>query len=192
MCTAESGVRVTSGDEARFASLYGRYQRKVAAYCRRRADLDQVEDLTAEVFLTVWRMIGEVPEGDDALRWIYRIAYLVINNHWRKSGRTKKLAQKLDAIGISHQTALQDQVVMRQELREVLEAASRLKSRDQEILRLSLWEQLSHEDIGVVLDIEPNAAKQRLHRARKSLVREHQRVAKNPALSPAAQEGGEQ
>ena len=185
---------MTRSNEARFASLYEKHHSEVAAYCRRRAAADDVEDLTADVFLTIWRKIDDAPDGANALRWIYRIAYLVLTNHWRGSGRKKKLAAKLEAIGVLPQTALPDQVVMRQELEEVLEAANRLRRRDREILRLSLWEHLSHEDIAAILDIEPNTAKQRLHRARKALVREHERLTRKrtrPQPSPAAQKGGE-
>lgn len=163
----------------------------MAAYCRRRAEVDHVDDLMADVFLTVWRKIDDVPDSDEVLPWLYRIAYLVLTNHWRRRGRKRKLDSKLRSLGLPVETSMQDQVVMREELREVLQAASRLRPGDQEILRLSLWEHLSHEDIGAVLGITPNAAKQRLHRARQALVREHQRLIRRPQHSPAAQEGGE-
>ncbi len=173
--------------------MYERYHRKVAAYCRRRADADEVDDLTAEVFLTVWRKIDDAPDGEEGLRWIYRIAYLVLTNHWRGIRRKQRLDSKLESMGVTPRTTLQEQVVLRQEVREVMEAASRLRPHDQEILRLSLWEHLSHEDVGVVLDIQPNAAKQRLHRARKALAREHERLHQKTTLddSPAARRGGE-
>lgn len=182
---------MTRSGEARFLSLYETYHRHVAAYCRRRAEPDQVDDLVAEVFLAVWRKIEDAPDGEEALRWIYRIAYLVLTNHWRGAGRRKRLHHKLERVGVEPTRSLQEQVVMRDELRGVLEAARRLRPRDQEILRLSLWEHLSHEEIGAVLRIQPNAAKQRLHRARKALVREYEQMSKVSQFSPAAQEGGE-
>lgn len=182
---------MTRSGEARFASLYETYHSHVAAYCRRRAAADQVDDLIAEVFLIAWRKIDDAPQGDEALRWLYRIAYLVLTNHWRRSGRTKRLHQKLESIGVAAATSLQEQVVIRDELREVLAAAGRLRPRDQEILRLSLWEHLSHNEIGAVLGIEPNTAKQRLHRARKALVREYEHMSRDSQFSPAAQKGGE-
>ena len=84
-----------------------------------------------------------------------------------------------------------DEVVIRDEVRAVVDLADRLKQGDQEILRLSLWEHLSHEEIGSVLNISPNAAKQKLYRDRKALVREYTRAPKKSAVSPTAQEGGE-
>lgn len=182
---------MTRSGEARFLSLYETYRNHVAAYCRRRASADHVDDLVAEVFLTVWRKIDDAPDDEEALPWIYRISYLVLTNHWRGTGRKKRLHAKLESLGVDVAHSPQDQVVIRDELRAVLEAAQRLRPRDQEILRLSLWEHLPHDQIGAVLGIEPNAAKQRLHRARKALVREYEHMSKGPQFSPAAQEGGE-
>ena len=183
-----------SGDEDRFDGVYRRYHAKVAAYCRRRSNADEYEDLVAEVFLAVWRKIGQAPRDEDVLPWLYRIAYLVLTNHWRRNYRVGRVQESLRVIGVPSPPALDEQLVMRKELQDVLAAAARLRTRDQEILRLSLWEQLSHEEIGTVLDIQPNAAKQRLHRARKALIMEHTRLSgspKRPQHSPTAREGGE-
>lgn len=183
-----------SGDEDHFAEVYRRYHEHVAAYCRRRSRADEYEDVVADVFLTVWRKIGNAPRNGDVLPWLYRIAYLVLTNHWRAKNRSGRLQEKLRAVGVASAPALEDQLVMRKELQDVMTAAARLRSRDQEILRLALWEHLSHEEIGTVLDIQPNTAKQRLHRARKALIREHRRLSgasKSHPTSPAAREGGE-
>ena len=58
----------------------------------------------------------------------------------------------------------------------MLEAAARLSEKDAEVLRLVAWEQLSPAAVAAVLDIEPNAVKQRLHRARRNLAREYRRL----------------
>jgi RNA polymerase sigma-70 factor (ECF subfamily) len=149
-----------------------------------------VDDLVADVFLTAWRRIGDAPIDDDAgLGWLYRIAYHHAGNHWRGASRRKRLEAKLESIGVQPKPLIQDQLIVRDEVRQVLEAAQNLRERDVEILRLALWEHLSSEEIGVVLGITPNAAKQRLHRARKNLAREYQRT--RQSSTPAAWEGGE-
>lgn len=181
---------MTQSEASRFAALYERYYPHVYAYCRRRSYKDAVDDLVADVFLTVWRKIDSAPDDDDPIQWLYRIAYLVLTNHWRRSGRQKKLAEKLRSIGAEPMPLIPDQFVVREEVREVLEAARRLRREDQELLRLSLWEGLSMADMASVLGIKENAAKQRLHRARKRLVREHEQLTKSIAVSPAALKGG--
>jgi RNA polymerase sigma-70 factor (ECF subfamily) len=182
---------MTQGEAATFAYLYQTFYRQVYAYCGRRVGADSVDDLVADVFLTVWRRIGDAPTGEGALGWLYRISHLTTSNHWRGTSRRKKLDDKLESIGIQPVPLVQDQVVVREQVREVIAAAQHLRERDVEVLRLSLWEHLSSDEIGAVLEISPNAAKQRLHRARTNLVREYERTNRNPA-APAAQEGGVQ
>ena len=60
-----------------------------------------------------------------------------------------------------------------------------------EIIKLSIWEHLSNGEIATVLGIEPNAVRQRLHRAKKRLAQEFEKHQKQITASPAAQEGGE-
>ena len=182
---------MTQGEAATFAHLYQTFYRNVYAFCGRRVDADSVDDLVADVFLTVWRRIADAPSGDGVLGWLYRISYLVASNHWRGTSRRKRLDEKLESIGIQPAPLVQDQVVVREQVLEVIAAAQRLRERDVEILRLSLWEHLSADEIGAVLDINSNTAKQRLHRARNNLVREYERTNKNTA-TPAAQKGGAQ
>ena len=79
-----------------------------------------------------------------------------------------------------------------EESRLVLAAAGRLGRTDAEVLRLSAWEQLGIADIAAVLNIDPNAVKQRLHRARRNLGREYRRLQHSPLSTPAAAKGGAQ
>jgi DNA-directed RNA polymerase specialized sigma24 family protein len=58
------------------------------------------------------------------------------------------------------------------------------------MLRLVAWEQLSIDDIAVVLEIAPNAVKQRLHRARRNLAREYRRLQSRQTSTPDAPTGG--
>lgn len=182
---------MTPSEAAKFASIYDSYHRHVYAYCRRRVDVDQVDDVVAEVFLTLWRKIGHAPSGEDALKWLYHTAHLVLSNHWRGSNRARKLGEKLQAIGLEPAPLVPDQIVRRDEVREVLEVATRLRPRDLEILRLALWEELDLSTIADILQIKANAAKQRFHRAKKNLVKEYERTHPREIESPAAQKGGE-
>ena len=76
------------------------------------------------------------------------------------------------------------------ERRLVLDAAACLGDTDAEVLRLVAWEQLGVVDIATVLEIAPNAVKQRLHRARRNLAREYRRLESRPRSTPDAARGG--
>ncbi|MGB7860098.1 MAG: RNA polymerase sigma factor [Acidimicrobiia bacterium] len=173
--------------EARFVAVYQEFYPDVYAYCRRRLGSDVTDDVVADTFLTAWRRIKDIPAGPEALLWLYRVAYRSIGHQWRSLSRRKKLDAKLISLG--HQVAppTEDFVVQTDEARQILEAASRLKPTDYEVLRLASWEQLSHVEIGRVLGITTDAVTQRLYRARKKITKEINRI---QSPSPAAPEGG--
>lgn len=160
---------MTSRDEDKFADLYQTHRSSVWLYCRRRVGVDRADDAMGDVFLTAWRRIADAPSAPGALPWLYRIAHLTVSNHWRTFGRKRRLQEKVDAIGVSAPAAVADQIVVREEVRRVVALLDGLKASDAEILRLAAWEQLDTEQIAAVLDISPDAAKQRLSRARKRL-----------------------
>lgn len=176
--------------ERRFADLYETYFRHVYAYCHRRTGPDRADDAVAEVFLAAWRKIDKVPEGPADLPWLYGVAYGVVRNLWRGARRKGRLEQKLQALGIDPVAPAETLVVLREETRQILLALSRLSEKEQEILKLSVWEDLPHSDIALTLGISPEAVRQRLSRARKSLTREYDRLEKRANTAPAAQEGG--
>jgi RNA polymerase sigma-70 factor (ECF subfamily) len=183
-------VTVMSPTDVRFAEIYGSYFKHVHAYFRRRTTPDRVDDATAETFLIAWRKIGQVPDGEDALPWLYGVANGVISNLWRGASRQKRLSQRLNAMGVESVAPPEEFVVMRQEAHQILTALSSLKRADQEVLRLSIWEDLSSKDLAQSLNISVDAARQRLSRARKNLARQYDRLDAKQKISPIAQNGG--
>lgn len=180
---------MTSSD-ARFAELYQLYYRKVLLYCRRRTAPDLVDDAVADTFLAAWRKIKDVPGGSEALPWLYTVAYRAIGHQYRTTGRHRKLRKKLSAIGVPDAADSGELVVTDHESHQVLEALSKLRRSDQELLRLSVWEELSTSEMATVLDISVAAAKKRVTRAKTALARSYQRLERSsPNL--AVQRGGE-
>jgi DNA-directed RNA polymerase specialized sigma24 family protein len=75
------------------------------------------------------------------------------------------------------------------ERRLALDAAARLGDTDAEVLRLLVWEQLPVTGIAAVLGIDPNAVRQRLHRAKANIGREYRRL-RQPPVDIECGEGG--
>jgi RNA polymerase sigma-70 factor (ECF subfamily) len=179
-----------SGEDALFTQLYHRHYRPIRDFCRRRVDGDLVDDAVAETFLTAWRRLEDVPAGDGALVWLYAVAYRVIGHQWRSTARRRRLEDRLRSVVPRPASAADDLVTDGDESRLVLDAAARLGDTDAEVLRLAAWEQLAIADIAAVLEIAPNAVKQRLHRARRNLAREYRRLDAQPTSTPDAAKGG--
>jgi len=123
----------------------------------------------AEVFLVVWRRIDDVPDGEDAPLWLYDIAHNVVRNVDRSMRRRDRLSERLRPFRSPSAPDPETLVVRRSEDDEVLAALTELRPTDQEILRLSIWEELSNKEIAEVLGIDPHAVTMRLTRARNRL-----------------------
>jgi RNA polymerase sigma-70 factor (ECF subfamily) len=176
--------------EARFVDVYRRYGRQIQAYCARRTDGSQVADAVADTFLVAWRRIDQVPDGEAALLWLYAVAYRVLSHQWRHKARSRRLIQRLQGLA-DVESFSPDLVLLRgEEHREILLAVTRLRPIDQEILRLTLWEELPNADVAVVLGIAITAVKERAHRARRNLAAEYQKLSGDRHPLPSAQERG--
>jgi RNA polymerase sigma-70 factor (ECF subfamily) len=127
----------------------------------------------------VWKKLDEVPTGEATLPWLYGVAYRVVSHQWRSAARGKRLIDRLAELAVVELPTPDLVLLRREEDRLVLEAASRLRPVDQEILRLTLWEGLSHADVAKVLDVAPSVIKQRAYRARHALAVEFQKPNRN-------------
>jgi RNA polymerase sigma-70 factor (ECF subfamily) len=153
-------------DELRFRDLYRAHYRALQAFARRRcADPADAHDVVAETFLVLWRRIGEAPDGEEALLWLFGVARRVVANQRRSQTRRDRLTARLRALP-QDPLAVDSIAFARADAKTVLRAMARLSERDREVLLLAAWEGLSHAQIARVLGCSENAAMIRLHRAR--------------------------
>jgi RNA polymerase sigma-70 factor (ECF subfamily) len=179
-----------SDEEAKFAELYRRYVKQLHAYCLRRTSRSHAADAVADTFLVAWKKIDQIPRDDAALPWLYAVAFRILSHQWRHRARSRKLRDRLGGLADAGVEPPDVLVVRDEEYRIVLKASAQLRPIDQEVLRLTLWEELSHADVAMVLGIDPDAAKQRAYRARRNLAKEYKKIT-NDRRPPAAREGGE-
>jgi RNA polymerase sigma-70 factor (ECF subfamily) len=159
---------------ARFRAVYDMNYHRVLGYVLRRATTrEDAEDVVAETFLTAWRRLEEAPYGEGARLWLYGVARNALANQRRGERRRERLSGRLQAEPIPaprHHADSQGQ------LGPAAAAFARLKADDRELLALVAWEELDPGEIATVLGCSRNAARIRLHRARRRLARELQRA----------------
>ena len=148
----------------RFDALFASYSSDIVAYCRWRAgSASDAQDAAAEVFLTAWRRLAELPEGDAARVWLYATARRVIANQRRSSRRRLALHERL-----AHEASVPRQAPVPDPAEPLVhEVLHRLGPRDREVLLLAEWEGLSPTQIAAVLGCLTATARGRLHRARR-------------------------
>lgn len=164
------GVAHSSNDERRreeiFEEIYRAHYDAVARYALRRArSPDDAVDVIGETFLTAWRRLDDLPDGDGARLWLYGVARRVLANHRRGAARRELLATRLRGEFAEAAPARPAETVA------VRAAFGRLSDDDRELLSLTGWEGLSPGEIAEVLGCRAGAVRARLHRARKRFAR---------------------
>ncbi len=182
-------------DEPAFRQLFTETYRALVAYARRRVASHQVDDVVGEVYATAWRRRTDFNLDAPPLPWLYGIAANVVRNLQRADGRHLRLVERIEAepahVGHSMVDPADRAGV---ELRAALE---RLSFDDQEVLRLVAWEGLPHVEVGQILGCSTNAVGVRVHRARKRLEIELERLVSaeatqlqpNPQSNPPSTKG---
>jgi RNA polymerase sigma-70 factor (ECF subfamily) len=156
-------------DEAqRFTALFLQYRIPVHDFARRRLGSDAAQEVVAETFLVAWRRLDDVPPH--ALPWLYQVATYEIATLRRRLLKLANLERALlrDPVTVGER---HDPGPARVLAQAVGAAFRSLGPRDQEILRLAAWEQLSSADGAAVLGCSVSAYRMRLHRARVLLAR---------------------
>jgi RNA polymerase sigma factor (sigma-70 family) len=157
-----------AGDGEAFVEVIGRHESAVGAYLSRRAGRDVAEDLLAEVWVGA---VGSRATYDraypDARPWLFGVARNTLRRHWRSRPAEDpvpdlgELAAKCDPW-----PAVDERVDGEAVLRTAL---SSLRSDEQEVLTLVVWEVLSIADAARALGIPAGTARRRLHQARLTL-----------------------
>lgn len=155
-----------------FSSLYREHHPRVLAYFLRRFDRDAAIDCAADVFSVAWRRFEDIPDGEEAIRWIYGICRNVWRNQERSHRRLGRLRARLALQPLERPVQPDAVAVRRSEEQLVITALSRLRPQDREILRLATWEELPHADIAEILGCSRHAVDQRVQRATARLRRE--------------------
>ncbi|MEV4181121.1 RNA polymerase sigma factor [Streptosporangium canum] len=151
-------------DRSRFEAVYRRTYEQLLGYAVRRCSSpEDAADVVAETYVIAWRRITELPGGEDGKLWLYGVARRVLANHQR--GERRRLTRHTELTSeIEH---LYTATSGHGEQDGVGEAMGMLADSDRELLALALWEGLDPGEIATVLNCSRNAARIRLHRARK-------------------------
>lgn len=164
-------MRTLPSADAQFRALYEAQFDAIRAYCLRRVPIDDVNDVVSEVFLVAWRKHHSIPSGEASRLWLFGVARNVVANRSRSTRRFTALRRKATVVGTADVVGPETVVVENEAAQEAMDALAKLSERDQEIVRLRIWEELSSAEIGLVLGISAGAVDMRLSRARKKLNR---------------------
>lgn len=173
-------LRFQKGEHEAFEELVNRNALKVNTLIYRfLGDPGQVEDLTQEVFLRVYRTAKRYTPTAKFSTWLYRIAANLSFNVLRAKRRGQPL--QLDTVhsddGETFSRDVADERLTpphdrldAEELRaKVAEAVNQLPENQKVAIILNKYEQKSYDDIAIILNCSTMAVKSLLSRARSNL-----------------------
>ena len=165
------------GDEKAFEEIVRRYQRQVANIIYLTlGNREEVDDLSQEVFVRVFRSLNRFEFDSSLYSWIYRIAVNLCIDEIRKK-RIRKLIpldflteKKLEGEKRSKETSTGSDELLLKEKKEVIRGAlDRLSPVHRTVILLREYQDLTYGEIASTLRISPQAVKSRLFRAREEL-----------------------
>ena len=165
-------ARSRAGDKRAFGVLFDRHAKTIYNYCFRRiGDWTAAEDLVSLVFLEAWRRRDKALEPDRVLPWLYGIATNVLRNRRRSERRFAAALRRMP--GPEPEPGFAEKADERlddeRQVRRALELLAQLPRREQDVLVLCAWFELSYEDAAFALEIPIGTVRSRLSRARARL-----------------------
>lgn len=163
---------LAAASSTEFAELYEAHSRSVYYLALRYlGDPQKAEDATHDVFLKVYRKLGEF-RGDSSFRtWLYRITINHCHN-LQQSWSARHLVTNADDAVWENATAPADSPLRVLETKElgqrIQKALDGLSAEYRLLLLLVADEELSYEEIAHLTEQSPDAVRGKLHRARKA------------------------
>ena len=156
--------RILKGDSASFRMLVERYQNLVFTIAFRiTRKREEAEEVAQDVFLKVYNGLQNFEGNAKFSSWLYRIVY---NTALTKIRNRKEEARQIDSATAG---TILNEAEQRFNLEDLNIAINMLEPEEATIITLFYLSEQSLDEIAAILNIETNAAKVRLHRARKKL-----------------------
>jgi RNA polymerase sigma-70 factor (ECF subfamily) len=160
-------LKVRSGDLDKMALLFLRHHRPLFGFLfNMTRQKEASEDMLQNVFYRMLRSRHTFTGDGDFKTWMYHIARNVIKDHVKKSGRDfgyHDMNELAERVGVDVRT--DEQIERKLEIKALQRAMGALSRDSREVLILSRFQELRHEEIARVLDISVGAVKVRVHRA---------------------------
>lgn len=158
-------------DSQAFAALYDRYVDRIYAYAYRKTqDAALAQDVTAVTFEKALRHIRRYEwQGTSFAAWLYRIAHNEAMSAHRRRKWLTLWHRPAASEGRGPETAVLHNEIRHERARRLHQAIATLSQRDQDVLTLRFFEELSSAEVAEVLGCSTDNVYVRLHRALKRL-----------------------
>jgi RNA polymerase sigma-70 factor (ECF subfamily) len=174
-------MRAAGGDEDAFESIYRSFSKFVYNVAWRIVSThEDAQEVTQEVFLTVYRKLHMFRFQSSLKTWVYRIAINTAMNYSKKMSIAKKTTEYNEQIHATSELGETNRRIDKEHnevfIRQLLDA---LTPEQKACMVLRNIEGLSYQEIAETLNININTVRSRLSRGRESLLQLRKEVIKN-------------
>jgi RNA polymerase sigma-70 factor (ECF subfamily) len=171
-------IDAQAGDRAAFDDLHDALAPNVHHFAYRLVGhTDAAEDITQEVFLTLYKNLDAIDPPEKLRPYVFRVARHRCYDHLRKVGRRDHISLDDEPVSarVSFAEAHRNGIAPDEAahwillLLEVREAIDALPDAQRQTLILYSEENLSYAEIAEVMDVSVGTVKSRLHHAKKAL-----------------------
>lgn len=165
--------RVLQGEQHLYAELVKRYQNFVFTITLRYTEnREDAEEISQDCFIKAYKSLSDFRGASKFSTWLYTIVTTTSITFLRKKRlQTHSLDnEKVFAVAENHDSGMNaNQVEVKSRTAMVNEAIKMLSPDDAKLITLFYKGEQSLEEIGLIMNLDPNTAKVRLHRARQRL-----------------------
>ncbi|MBI5532064.1 MAG: sigma-70 family RNA polymerase sigma factor [Deltaproteobacteria bacterium] len=177
-------ARCKQGDRAAFRVLFQRHRSDVARLVFRmlgpKADL---EDIIQEVFLQVFRSLGDFRGEARFTTWLHRLTVNVVLMHRRAARSRPNFTDEVPAEAEAHTAHPDDDAIRRERIRAFYAVLDRLPEKKRTVFILHEIEGLSPTEVAEAVDAPVLTVRTRLFYARRELI---QLLRQEPTLASLA------
>ena len=159
--------------ERHFEALYRFFRNKFS---------DDVHDLVQDTFTRCIESVGSYAGHSTFRAFLFGVARRVLYDRLRRLYRDREDGDLQEVSAADLATSPSQLVARAKEHRLLLEALRRIPVEHQIALELVYWEELTGRELGEVLGINPNTARDRLRRARLALSEQVEQLCRDPQL----------
>ena len=162
-------LAVAGGDVSRLSALFDRHHRALFNFfVKMTGNRAASEDLVQDVFFRILKYRHTYRPGIPFDRWMYRIAVNARNDQARKHRGEKPWDDDAEA-QVGTEPLPSEALLRAQELVLLKRALARLTDDKREVLVLSRFQNLKHEEIAEILGVNVGAVRVRVYRALQEL-----------------------
>jgi len=150
-----------------FAHFYERIFGYVAHLLQ---DRTLAEDVTHDAFLRIHRGLDRLDPDRDPTAWVFTVVTNTVRDHWRskehRAARRQVAMPSLEEISLADPTPRVEHSLEEEQQQQVIrKALTQLKDADREVILLRNYEGLNSVAVAEILEIKPEAVRQRHSRA---------------------------